>query len=280
MEKSILPFRWPGGKYYALSILKPFWAIEHDEFREPFAGGATVFFSKNKVVHNWLNDVDSELITTYQIMQDPKQRKKLVEVLSKETASKERWRQVFEFVPQTPFEIAFKFYYLNRTSFSGKLVSPGWGYRPKRSLPPERWHERIVPCGNKLEGVTLTCTDFADVINSPAKGKQTLLFVDPPYYSPPKKKHYRNGFDLHDHVRLCDTLKNTNHKFFLTYDDTPEIRKLYAWANINQARFFYRVDNSNVQQGSRRIGFELVITNYDLPEQLSFMAETKNVALV
>jgi len=36
-NKIVLPFRWAGGKYYAISKLKQFWEnFEHDEYREPF----------------------------------------------------------------------------------------------------------------------------------------------------------------------------------------------------------------------------------------------------
>ena len=266
-----LPLRYPGGKHYAINILRQFWLnVDYDEYREPFAGGATVFFNKSKVENNWLNDIDEELITTYKTLQSPELREKLVEMLSVEVATKERWRQMFEFKPSNELETAYRYYYMNRTSFSGKMISPGWGYRPKRSLPPERWHERIIPCGKKLEDVKITNQDFEDVINANSVGNKTLIFADPPYFSPPKKKHYRNGFEYDDHIRLCETLKNTSHKFFLTYDDTPEIREFYKWANINEVKFFYRVENSNIQMGSRRLGFELVITNYDVPKQLGF----------
>lgn len=265
-SRIVLPFRYPGGKYYAMNILEPFWnSIEHTEYREPFAGGATVFFAKPKAQINWLNDLDSELICCYRTMQDRTLRIKLVEDLSKEIASKERWREVFESTPTSEYEVARKYYYLNRTSFSGKLVSAAWGYRPKRSLPPERWHERILPCGEYLEGVKLTSTDFSDVIR--AEGENVLLYVDPPYYLPPKFKHYRFGFDPEDHVRLAEELQRTTHKFFLTYDDCPEIRQLYKWANIFPVEFFYRVDNSSVRGGNRQVGFELIITNFELANQ-------------
>src|SRR5437868_2549653 len=70
-KREPLPFRWPGGKFYALKILRPFWlAVEHDEYREPFVGGGSIFFSKRKVRFNWLNDIDSALITTYRVMSD------------------------------------------------------------------------------------------------------------------------------------------------------------------------------------------------------------------
>lgn len=266
-----LPLRYPGGKFYAMDILRPFWeCMPHKEYREPFAGGATVFFNKEKAELNWLNDIDHELITCYEVMQNEIKRIRLANDFTTEIASPERWREVFDSKPISKYDIGRKYYYLNRTSFSGKLVSAAWGYRPKRSLPPERWHERILPCGKFLEGVKLTALDFADVIDAP--GKDVLMYVDPPYYLPPKHKHYRYGFDIKDHVRLAEILKSTKHKFFLTYDDCAEIRDLYKWANIHNVRFFYRVDNSATRGGSRQVGFELIITNYDMPDQLSLFA--------
>ena len=249
-----------------MRILEPFWdAVPHREYREPFAGGATVFFTKPKAEVNWLNDLDPELMTCYRTMQDPATRRRLAEDLSGEVASKERWREVFDSQPRDDYEIGRKYYYLNRTSFSGKLVSPAWGYRPQRSLPPERWHERILPCGAYLEGTRLTNLDFAPVIR--AEGEDVLLYVDPPYYLPPKHKHYRYGFEPEDHIRLSEELRRTRHKFFLTYDDCPEIRALYRWAHIWPVEFFYRVDNAFARGGSRQVGFELIITNFTLDEQ-------------
>ena len=262
MKRRELPFRYPGGKFYAMDILEPFWKnVPHEEYREPFAGGATVFFNKEKSKINWLNDLDNELVICYKIMQNKTTRELLAQDFMTEVASKERWKEVFESIPQTDYEIARKYYYLNRTSFSGKLVSAAWGYRPKRSLPPERWKERILPCGEMLENVVLSNLDFSEVILAP--GENVLMYVDPPYFLPPKHKHYRCGFDIEDHDRLADVLRRSSHKFFLTYDDCPEIRKLYSWANIYETSFVYRVDNSAIKNGNRQLGFELIITNYE-----------------
>ena len=77
LQKRPIPFRYPGGKYYALNMLAPYWCYcPHDEYREPFVGGGSVFFSKNKTKHNIINDIDSELITTYKMMQIHKQEKR------------------------------------------------------------------------------------------------------------------------------------------------------------------------------------------------------------
>ena len=271
IDKKTIPFRYPGGKFYALNLIEPYWvACPHDEYREPFVGGGSVFFAKPKATYNIINDIDTELITTYKVMQDEQLRKALVEMVSKEIASKERWREVYEFQPTNELEVAFKYFYLNRTSFSGKLSSPAWGYREKRSLPPERWHERIIPCGQKLEDVFIENTDFEDIIRKDAVGKSVLMFVDPPYYKPSKKKHYRYGFDMDDHERLAKALKETPHKFILTYEDVPEIRELYSWAIFNGIQFSYRVDNSAMNAGVRMKGAELIITNFEAQDPTLF----------
>ncbi|MBI2580714.1 DNA adenine methylase [Candidatus Woesearchaeota archaeon] len=262
-------FRYPGGKYYALRILEPFWQqIKHDEYREPFVGGGSVFFAKDKSKYNWLNDKDDELMNTYRIIANPETRRQLINLVQNEEASKDRHVSVKNIEPKNDLERAFKYFYLNRTSFSGKMRTPSWGYRPKRSLPPNRWSERINPCGEMLKSVKLTSFDFEEIINSPKQGNSVLMFIDPPYFAANQESHYIHPFKKEDHVRLADCLKKTKHKFFLTYDDTPEIRKLYKWAYICPIQFYYRLDNSQMSNGSRKKGFELVITNYKVKTEV------------
>ncbi len=264
-KEIILPFRYAGGKFYALKKLKKFWeAVDHDEYREPFLGGGAVFWTKEKVKFNWLNDIDKDLMKTLRFIKSPKKRKDLVKLFKEDEADKESYELVKNMIPKSEIDEVYKFYYLNRTSFSGKMNNPSWGYRPKRSLPPYRWKERINPCGEKLNNVTLTAYDFVKVIETPAKGKKVLMFLDPPYFLPGKNTHYKNGFDKNDHERLLKTLKKTKYKFFLTYEDCPEIRKMYKWANIYPLDFYYRLDNSKDRKDKRKIGNELVITNYKI----------------
>ncbi|MFW9810355.1 MAG: DNA adenine methylase, partial [Candidatus Thorarchaeota archaeon] len=265
MSKTLLPFRYAGGKFYALKLLRPFWkAVEHDEYREPMVGGASVFFTKRPAKYNWLNDIDPNLMTTYRVMADPRQRMQLVKRVTSEVASPERHKEVQDIEPESDLDVAFKYFYLNRTSFSGKMASPSWGYRPKRSLPPERWHERINPCGERLESVTLTNLDYSKVIEAPKSGSSVLMFVDPPYFKPRQNSHYAYSFDQSEHEKLAGILRRTKHNFFLTYDDCDEVRELYDWAEIHPLEFVYRIDNSQARDGKRKWGSEIVITNYSI----------------
>lgn len=263
-NKVLLPFRWAGGKYYALKILRPFWEnVKHDEYREPFLGGGSVFWAKDQVKYNWINDIDEDLVFTLNFISNIKKRNNLLKLFTDEKeASKEQHSKVKSIEPKTELERAYRYYYLNRTSFSGKMKNPSWGYKPKRSLPPPRWKERIIPCSEKLDGVKLTCLDFEEVINAPAIGKNVLIFLDPPYYKAKQENHYVKSFKNIDHIRLAKVLKKTKHNFFLTYDDCQEVRDLYAWANIYEINFFYRLDNSNDNEKKRKKGNELVITNF------------------
>lgn len=262
--KTILPFRYPGGKFYALSIINPF--IDHidfDEYREPFFGGGAVFWSREKVKYNWINDIYPDLIKTLKVIQSPSQREKLVQLFQNEKeATRAKYETVRKMCPKSDIDQVYKFYYLNRTSFSGKMCSPSWGYRPKRSLPPYRWKERIIPCGEKLQNVVITNEDFEAIIKAPKKGKQVMMFIDPPYYAVKLNSHYKFDMTDKDHIRLCQLLKETKHKFVLTYDDCPQIRKMYSWAHIYDAKFYYRIDNSQHTENHRKKGTELIITNF------------------
>lgn len=265
-NKTILPFRWAGGKYYAIKKLKQFWQnIEHEEYREPFLGGGAVFWAKPKVKYNWLNDIDLGLIRTLKFIKNEENRTKLLSLFENEfEATRQKYEQIKALQPNNELEFVYRYYYLNRTSFSGKMRHPSWGYRPKRSLPPNRWKERINPCAHKLKNVKLTNCDFEDSILEKAKGNNVLIFLDPPYYKAKQESHYAYSFKKEDHERLAKVCKITPHNFFLTYDNCPGIRKLYSWATIYDLEFYYRLDNSRDNSDKRKVGSELVITNYDL----------------
>lgn len=261
------PFRYPGGKYYSLRYILPFVEkIEHDEYREPFVGGGSVFFAKKKSKKNWINDVHKELVNIYEIIQNDNSYIRFKQLLEKEVATKERYKEIKAFHSKDNIERAYKYYYMNRTSFSGKLISPAWGYREKRSIPPSRWHEVLDPAHDKLRNVQITCQDFEHVVNAKSNFSKVLLYLDPPYFVPPRTKHYVNGFFFQDHIRLADCLRETKYDFLLSYEDCEEIRGLYDWAHVYKLSFPYRVGDSNTTGSRRSIGKEVIISNKTLPE--------------
>lgn len=266
------PFRYAGGKFYARKLIIEHFP-KHSHYIEPFAGGASLFFAKNKAEKNWLNDIDEELINCLTIIRDYPEE--LISRLNGEKATKERHRYYkIEFTPQTDLDRALRWFYLNRTSYSGimNIQNCFWGYGDKYSMRPENWPRNIRQTSEKLRDVKLTSLDFEAVIES--SEDEAFLFVDPPYFNTDQNKFYTHTFSRNDHMRLCEILKKNNPrlKFLLTYDNNPEIRQLYQWGPVIIEREWNytlnRTDdqkNGNDRKGSRYKGKELFIMNYDSP---------------
>ncbi len=249
--------RYPGGKFYASNKIKKFLEIKHDEYREVFAGGLSVFLAKELAPKlNWINDIDKDLINFYKIIQNQDARKQLYQLLDKEVANRDRHKEVKERVPKTKIEEAFRFFYLNRTSFSGIMKNPRWGFALGSSIPPYKWTKTIEPVAQKLKDVKITNLDFSDVILAKSENSGVLMYLDPPYYNAAKSL-YTNDFKGGDHIRLANLLRETRFKFVLSYDDCPGVRKLYDWANISQINFTYFMS-----EGRRKKTNEVVITNF------------------
>jgi DNA adenine methylase len=285
------PFRYAGGKFYARKLILA-QIPSHTVYIEPFAGGGSIFFAKEKVKFNQLNDVDKELVNVYKTIRDnpnglisflkkrsekesriPKKLTSGVSIGDPLPATKELHRFFkLEFSPQNKLERAGRWFYLNRTSYSGIMNSQNmyWGYGDKFSMQPKNWPQNILRTNQKLKGVEITNFDFEDVIdNAP---DDALLFIDPPYFNADQDKFYQHFFSKEDHYRLEECLKRNNDrlKLFVTYDNIPEIRELYNWMpEMHDKEWNYciqRTDdqkNKTSKKGERYKGKELFILNYD-----------------
>jgi DNA adenine methylase len=292
------PFRYAGGKYYARNLILDH-VPEHSSYIEPFAGGASIFFAKPRANYNHLNDIDTELINVYKYIRD--YPKKLIDFLKKKEESKSRIPESLvagvkngdpipatkelhsffkrDFIPLNDLERAGRWFYLNRTSYSGIMNTQNmyFGYGDKFSMQPKNWAQNILRTSEKLQGVELTCIDFEDVIDNAPDG--SLLFIDPPYFNADQDKFYQHFFSKKDHFRLVECLKRNNDRLmlFVTYDNVTEVRNLYDWmGEMYDKEWNYCIQRTDDQKngtdkkGERYKGKELFILNYtstrvDLP---------------
>lgn len=291
MDKSInSPFRYAGGKFYARKLILEH-ILPHDMYVEPFAGGGSIFFAKPKVRFNHLNDIDPELINVYKTIRDnprdliaflkkrPEEESRIPEILSKGVdfneplPAKKELHRFFknQFVPLNDLESAGRWYYLNRTSYSGIMNKQNmyWGYGDKYSMQPKNWATNINRTSEKLQDVQLTSWDFEQVLDNAPNG--ALLFIDPPYFNADQDKFYEHYFSKNDHYRLHDCIRrNTDRlRIFITYDNSSEIKTLYNWMEeFHDKEWNYciqRTDdqkNGSNKKGERYKGKELFILNY------------------
>ena len=272
--KTNSPFRYPGGKFYARRLILDI-LPDHEGYCEPFAGGASVFFAKPKAPESLLNDLDADVINTLICIRDDVEG--LIDLLDGIPAKKDLHHHYKEcYRPRTDLERAFRWYYLNRTSYSGIMRPENcyWGYGDKYSMRPENWPAHLRTVSDKLQGVHLSSVDFEQVIDN--LPDNWFAFIDPPYFDADQQKFYRCTFEQPDHERLSVCLRRNagRLRFLLTYDDHPEVRDLYGWATaLTEQAWNYTVNRTDDQRNgktkedgfksSRNKGRELFIRNYD-----------------
>ena len=156
-------------------------------------------------------------------------------------------------------DTAVRFFILNRLSFSGCVDSGGYSPSAMRTHWTDSAIMRIEAITPIVQRAQITCEDYRNVVSTP--GEDVFLFLDPPYASNPASKLYGTRGNLHtnfNHERLAETLKHTSHRWLLTYDDTPQIRALYAFAEIRPWELQYTFHT----QKKPPKGAELMIKNY------------------
>jgi len=266
------PLRYPGGKSRAIKFIAPL-IPDFDEFREPFVGGGSVFvYLKQKFPNKefWINDIYENLYHFWlQAQQNPK---KLIEQIQfwrdNSKIGKELYRYLLENIDDfDSLKKAAAFFVFNRITFSGTTESGGFSNAAFNKRFTQSSIERVKALSYILDNTKITNFDYQKVTD--AEGENVFIFLDPPYYSATKSALYGKNGDLHktfDHKRFAEVLKNTKHKWLITYDDSEYIRDLFSFANIKKWSLTYGM--RNVGTNGNQIGNELFISNYTLDTKI------------
>jgi DNA adenine methylase len=165
-------------------------------------------------------------------------------------------------------ERAVRFFVLNRITFSGTIESGGFSLESFHKRFTNSSIDRLEKLENILtQDIKVTNLDYSHLINEP--GKEVFIFLDPPYVKAEKSKLYGKKGDLHtgfDHQRFASNLKQCPHNWLITYDDCPEIRENFKWANIITWELQYGMNNYKQKKAEK--GKELFISNYQIPDFL------------
>jgi len=260
------PLRYPGGKSRLVKKIREL-VPDFDEFREPFVGGASVFFDLKQAHPDkkfWISDKYDELAAFW--MQSQADLDGVIDRVEDWKRDFSDGKKLFYFLKENKgafnkTEIAAMFFVFNRITFSGTTEAGGYSEQAFEGRFTESSIERLRKIGNILQDTKITKCDYEEVIS--AKGSEVFLFLDPPYSKNRKSALYGKNGELHkgfDHERLADTLRNCPHKWLLTYDDSEHIQELYSFANVAVWDMTYGM--RNVTKGSHQNEKELFISNY------------------
>lgn len=264
----------------------------HEEYREVFFGGGGLFFHKPKAKRNWVNDLHPGLYAFWKTLRD---QFHAFEALCREQdasdlrATFQKWIDRRDLMAargdDALVERAVQYYFINRTVWTGRVVydparrsrlyfsnPEGWGNLEKKLL-------HLRACSEKLQGVEITNLPFEQCLAGATP--DTFIYADPPYYRDsldvPTSKLYEGHFEIEQHALLRDLLAASPARALVSYDDRPEVRKLYIdktiWRVIPLEWKYcgrYAVSHGDKAAGrkERKVsGQELLILNYPNPAQ-------------
>lgn len=262
------PLRYPGGKSKALKFILPLIA-NFEEYREPFIGGGSVFialkqeFSSKKF---WINDLYKNLF--YFWLNCANNPDKLINQVIEWKEEFKEGKELYQFLKENidnfnDIEKGASFFIFNRITFSGTTESGGYSDMAFQKRFTDSSIERVKNLATILTDTKITNYDYQKVVE--AEGKDVFLFLDPPYYSATKSGLYGKNGNLHkifNHERFAEIMKQSKHKWLITYDDSDYIRNLFSFANIIEWDLHYGMRNVNINNSQK--GQELFIANYDI----------------
>lgn len=213
---------------------------------EPFVGGGSIYFFKNKSVKEILNDKDKSLIDGYRLVKKAnikdiekyKDRKTLEEYRDfiKETSG--------NYTDKLAREIVKKNNTFNSLPHT-KIYQTKNPYCKLKNL--EKYQER-------MKNTVLYSWDYRKVINR-YDSINTFIYLDPPYEDGDKAKVYIHS--SFNHKQFADYLKTIKSKWLLSLNDSPTIRELFK---------DFKIISIQVHKGNNKNGSlfrnELLIKNY------------------
>ncbi len=226
MRKLYSPLRYPGGKAKVLEFMKEL--IKQNQFAdkpayvEPYAGGAAVALGlllDDYVSEIYINDFDPAIYSfwKYCIKQHPK---KFIKKIRDIDVDIDEWKKQVAIYnnpkAKEGFDLGFAAFFLNRCNRSGIIkggVIGGLEQKGNYLLDCRFNKEDLISRIEKIVAVK-------DLL------KNCLLYLDPPYYKKGRQL-YKNFYTHNDHEEIANIMRNLGGKWIVSYDNHPEICKLY-----------------------------------------------------
>jgi Site-specific DNA methylase len=241
------PLRYPGGKGKLTDYFKEVLEVNgiNGTYIEPYAGGAGVAINlllDGKVSDIVINDYDPSIYSFWKTLKNYPEY--LLEKIDMTEISVKEWniqREIQQCKCTAPINtLGFSTFYLNRTNRSGVLTGGIIGgknqtgeYKIDARYNKSILKQRIEKISEFSDSITVNGLDANNFLRyrlSNYKRKNTLIYIDPPYYDKGSCL-YMNHYDDKDHKELAETLNPLKYKWILSYDNVKFITDLYKGRN-------------------------------------------------
>lgn len=237
------PLRYPGGKGKFAPFVKDLMEENNlsGDYLEPYAGGAGVALDllfNGYCTNIHINDFDIAIFNFWKSI--TKETEKFLKLLNDTEVSIEEWYRQREILADpknhTILEHGFATFFLNRTNRSGILKGGVIGgknqsgiYKLDARYNKNDLSKRIEKIGKYAERIKVYNSDALKLLEEVDNflPPNSLIYLDPPYYVKGQGL-YRNFYVHDDHVKIRIALDKINSKWIVSYDNCPEIKKIYT----------------------------------------------------
>lgn len=258
-SKNPSPLRYPGGKYKISKLIELLIGkadVPCNTYVEPFAGGAGVALELllNGVVDRIvINDSDRAIYSVWKAMTEC--NAEFLDKLMNVRVDLEEWRKQREIYFSSKcysLEYGFSAFFLNRTNHSGILASGPIGgmeqseWKLDVRFNKEELAKKIRAIGELKDQIKVFGRDVFSFIRNqlPKVGENAFVYFDPPYYNKGKVL-YKNFFTPEKHEKLKDSISGSvSIPWIVSYDDVPEIRKIYEDFPMRSFSLLYSLANN------------------------------------
>ncbi|WP_227394214.1 DNA adenine methylase [Jeotgalibacillus aurantiacus] len=223
---------YPGSKWSMAN-----WIIDHmpdhEVYLEPFFGSGAVFFNKQPVKIETINDLDSRIVNLFKVIRDHPEE--LARLISYTPLSREEYKGSYETNPD-PLEDARRFLVRCWMAIGAKTSDiTGWrsSISPNSPNNAKQWSSlpgNIMTITDRLKDAQIENQDALDLIQRYNR-ENVLIYADPPYVrSTRTNRHYAHEMDESGHAALIEVLLDHQGPVILSgYENDLYARYLSEW---------------------------------------------------
>jgi DNA adenine methylase len=239
------PLRYPGGKNKLSAFIAQICVDNkvNGHYVEPYSGGASValfLLIEGFVKKITINDKDRSIYAFWYCVLN--KTNELCTLIENAELTVEEWKRQKRIQSNKKkadlLDLGFSTFYLNRTNRSGIINGGIMGgneqngnYTIDCRFNKTELIERIKKIAKHKKNIRLYKKDaikLIDKIQSEANDANIVFYFDPPYYLKASTL-YMNHYEDKNHKKVSDKIKAIQDiKWIVSYDNVPEIQKLYS----------------------------------------------------
>jgi DNA adenine methylase len=257
-------------------------------YAEPYAGGAGAAINLlldghvNEII---INDANIGIYSFWNALVNESER--FIQTINTIPVTLSEWytqRDILQKSTKPSFELGVATFFMSRTNRSGVIFGGAIGGSTEEKQSNAKYKidcrfnkqdliQRLKIIAENKRRIKITNEDALAFLRQ--LDNNVFVYLDPPYYVKGKSL-YMNHYTDKDHEGLASFLQNEAHfNWVLSYDDVPQIRRMYMNSDLYRFPLKYTVSK-------KQVGYELLThsDNIHFPESLTIRRiHSKNITI-